>query len=86
MTHAYTHYVDFPLSVSFNGSVAKISFGLGDSPEHPEVTQTIVMPAHAFVALAKHLRKNLEDPKFREKIPMTLEALMSDIQDACDPS
>lgn len=82
MTQRHTHYVDYPLAVSFNGSVAKISFGVGDASEEPEVTHTIVMPAHSFVALAKHLRKNIEDPKFREKVPMALEALMADIQEA----
>ncbi len=82
MTQQHTHYVDFPLAVSLNGSVAKISFGVGESVEEPHTVHTVAMPIASFVALTQHLRENLADPRFSKVVTDTLHSVAAEIQDA----
>lgn len=82
MTQQHTHYVDFPLSVSLNGSVAKISFGVGESVDEAHTVHTVAMPIASFIALTKHLQENLADPRFSKVVADALRGVSEEIQDA----
>ena len=68
--------------MSLNGSVAKISFGVGESVEEPHTVHTVAMPIASFVALTQHLRENLADPRFSKVVTDTLHSVAAEIQDA----
>lgn len=68
MSSIKNHYVEFPIAVTINASVAKISFGVGGSVEDPEEIYNLSMPLTSFIGLANHLKGNISDPKFEESI------------------
>ena len=82
MTQQYTHYVDYPTTVSLNGSIAKISFGVGDSNEDFHTVHTVAMPIAAFVALTRHLKETVADKTFQAKIEEALTVVQTEICEA----
>ena len=70
-----THFVDFPSSVVLNGSVAKITFLVGEDVDNPDSTHTLAMPIMSFITLAEHMNANLSDPRFAELIRANIEML-----------
>ena len=71
----FTHFVDFPSSVTLNGSVAKITFLIGEDVDNPDSTHTLAMPIMSFIALAEHMNANLNDSRFVESIRANIEML-----------
>ena len=82
MTQQHTHFVDFPTTVSLNGSVAKISFGVGENTDDLHTVHTIAMPIAAFVALARHLKETVADATFQAKIEESLAVVKTEIREA----
>lgn len=80
MTLIKNYYVEFPLGVSVNSSVAKISFGVGGTPENPEEIHHLSMPTISFINLANHLKGNLSDPDFEKSIKNGFDDILEEIK------